>query len=138
MQIYIALWTVCAIATGEPHSRPPPFRYIYLSISIYLSLSVYLSVSLYIYLSISLDCVRHRNRGTAIEAASISIRIYLSISIYLFIYSSLELTLRVNPTSLELTLPPTLTSARPHTREWEVVRTVAAPASIVVKGALCT
>jgi len=30
-------------------------------------------------------------------------------------------------------LPPTLTSARPPTRVWEVVRTVAAPPSIVVK-----
>jgi len=31
------------------------------------------------------------------------------------------------------TLPPTLTSARPPTRVWEVVRTVAEPPSIVVK-----
>jgi len=39
------------------------------------------------------------------------------------------------------TLPPTLTSARPPTRVWEVVSTVAAPPSIVVKcgggGSLC-
>ena len=34
------------------------------------------------------------------------------------------------------TLPPTLTSAQPPTRVWEVVRAVAVPPSIVVKGAL--
>jgi len=33
----------------------------------------------------------------------------------------------------DLTLPPTLTSSQPLTRVWEVVRTVAAPPSIVVK-----
>jgi len=31
------------------------------------------------------------------------------------------------------TLPPTLTSARPPTRAWEVARTVVAPPSSVVK-----